>query len=189
MKQKSKPKSELEESSRNAIAADRQHRYDEILRYMHVKNAAHQEHSDTAAHTPHFSSSGRTVTLFAHRFSIPALGLQTASLRGYSFPGGFTTVIILLVMVWIAMFTIGLVELVNYLRSRQGQAAVGDSNCDLEEQSVELDELAKIPLRVVVAFSDEAQPGFPLEDHEYLDATTDYPCSDSESDEDDYRIF
>lgn len=189
MKQKSKPKSELEESSRNAIAADRQHRYDEILRYMHVKNAAHQEHSDAAPKSSAFSSSGHTITLFTHRFSIPTLKSQMAGLRGYPIPGVFTTVVILLVVVWIAVFTIGIVELCNYVWSRQSLAATRDPICDDEGPSVELDELTKIPFSVVMFSSEEATPGSPSGEFGSLDVTSEFSNTDSESDEDDYRML
>ncbi|KAJ5361272.1 hypothetical protein N7541_002116 [Penicillium brevicompactum] len=188
MKQKPKPKSELEESSRNAIAADRQHRYDEILRYMHIKNAAHQEHSDAAPKSSAFSSSGHTITLFTHRFSVPRLKLQMAGLRGYPIPGVFTTVVTLLVVVWIAIFTIGLVELCNYVWSRQSLAATRDPTCDDEGPSVELDELTKIPFSVVM-ISEEAQPGSPSSELGSLDVTSEFSSTDSDPEEDDYRML
>jgi hypothetical protein len=189
MKEKSEHKPELEESTINAIAADKQNRYNEILRYMHAKNAASHENSEkTPAYISLSSSSGRSVSVFSYRFWIPTLGLKTARFPQHSLP--VTTVIILLLMVWIAIFIIGVVELCNYVWSRWVQNAVGSGNGE-EEQNVELDELMKMPLRVV-AIPSEATHVRSLIEHEYefLNSVSSETESDSEgSDEDDYRIF
>ncbi|CAG8286280.1 unnamed protein product [Penicillium salamii] len=185
MKIKSGPYSELEGISTNAIASDRQNRYNEFLRNMHIKNAIHQEHGDTTPMAFSASSSGHTVSFFAYRISIPTLRFNSSSLAGYPFPGVVTTVIILLVLVWIAIITIGLVELGNYIWIRRRQTHIGDARGD-EEQSVELGELTKVPISVVAILSDRnlvANESEPMH-HESGDSDV-----DSESDDDDYRIF
>jgi hypothetical protein len=192
MKQKSEHISELEEITLNAIAADRQNRYNEILRHMHTKNTLNREPCErTPTFFSLFSSSGYSVSFFAYRFSIPTLRLKTAGFSQFPLPGVFTTVIILLVMVWIALFTIGLVELGNYLWSRRGQTVVGNGNGNDEDQNFELDELMKMPLRVVAIPGDETRVNSLIQpEYEFLDAlSSDSDSESSTSDEDDYRIF
>ncbi|CAG7991224.1 unnamed protein product [Penicillium salamii] len=179
------PKTELEGISTNAIASDRQNRYNEFLRNMHIKNAIHQEHGETTSMAFSASSSGHTVSFFAYRISIPTLRFNFSSLAGYPFPGVVTTVIILLVLVWIAIITIGLVELGNYIWIRRRQADIGDARGD-EEQSVELDELTKIPISVVAIPSDRSLVANESEPVHHRPGDSDV---DSESDDDDYRIF
>ena len=192
MRDKSEHKSELEESTINAIAADRQNRYNEILRYMHTKTVLNHESSPkTPASFSLASSSGHSISFFSHRFSIPTLRLKTTGFSQYPLPGVFTTVIILLVMVWIAIFTIGLIELGNYLWSRRHQAVVGNGSGDDEEHNVDLDELMKMPLRVVAVPADEAQLTSLIEhEYEFLEVvSSDSSLGSEESDEDEYRIF
>jgi hypothetical protein len=191
MKDKSEHNSELEMSTINAIAADRQNRYNEILRYMHTKNAlSHESSQKRPAFFSLSCSSGHSVSFFTYRFSIPTLRLKTAGFCQYPLPGVLTTVIILLVMVWIAIFTIGLVELCNFIWSRRCQTVVGNENRD-EEQIVELDELLKMPMGVVPIPADESRV-LSLIQHEYEFlgfASSDSDSESSGSDEDDYRIF
>lgn len=116
------------------------------------------------------------------------------TLPQYSLPGVFTTVIILLVMVWIAIFTIGLLELGSYLwrRRREGLARVGAQRLHSQDPDVGLDETMKVPLRIVIAPSESTRPQFVREHgYEFLESVpSDYDSdSGSESDEDDYRIF
>lgn len=179
-------KSELEESTKNAIAADQKRRYEEALRQIDIKNALNKKHSESMlASSP--VSSGLTISLFSYRFSIPfpALRLQKAGLLGHPLSRNFATVIILLVLVWIAMFMIGLFELVNYLWSRPAQAVAHNIDGD-EEQGVELGELAKMPSSVVDVPTEKAMAIFPT-----LAVAPSNLESDSESDKNghDYRIF
>ncbi|CAG7994708.1 unnamed protein product [Penicillium olsonii] len=182
VKAKSGLKSKLEEISNDAIAADRQHRYDEFLRNMHIKNAIHQKHSDNLPGV--FSvSSGQIVSFFTYRIPIPTLRFNTSSLTGYPFPGVFTTVIVLLAMVWIAMITIGLVELGNHMWMRRRRTV--DAQCS-KEHNVELDKLAKVPITVVAIPTDRVliTKNYQLTEHALEDSD-----ENSDSDEDDYRIF
>lgn len=141
--------SELEESTKKAIAADQKHRYEEALRQIDIKNALSYKHGETMlASSPR--SSGLTISAFSYRFSIPfpTLRLQEAGLLGHPLSQNFATVIILIVLVWIAMFLIGLFELGNYLWSRPAQTVVENIDGN-EEQDVELGELAKMPSSIV----------------------------------------
>ncbi|KAJ5433982.1 hypothetical protein N7491_004577 [Penicillium cf. griseofulvum] len=88
-------------------------------------------------------------------------------------------------MVWVAIFTIGLLELGNYLWRRRGQTLVmeGDRVPDSEERNVDLDETVKVPLRIIIAPSAGTRR-VSVGEHGNSESN-----SGSESDEDDYRIF
>ncbi|KAJ5826761.1 hypothetical protein N7447_003524 [Penicillium robsamsonii] len=182
------------DESIDALAAQRQDHYRDILQYLHTKATLNKEHKHTTSAYSSHSLLGYSSSFFTYRFSLPTLRSKTLTFSHYPLPGVFPTVIILLVMVWVSIFTIGLLELGNYLWRRRGQASVGESDrvLESEECNVHVDETMKIPLRIIVA---------PLEstrlrsvgEHEYEFLETiysDYESdSGSESDEDEYRMF
>jgi hypothetical protein len=96
-------------------------------------------------------------------------------------------VIILLAMVWIAIFTIGLVELGNYLWARRREVQVDDEEVEHGEGSVRLDDLKPVPFTVVFP-SERLRSSSEIEhDDEYL--VSDFSDSDlsSASDSDEGR--
>lgn len=113
-----------------------------------------------SASTPRYSS-GHYISFLSYRVSIPLLKLFPASFPAYPLPGIFTTVVVLLALVWVAILTIGLVEFGNYLwnsRDEVGEAGqntvqdgFGDDN--EEHELAERGELSKLPLHSV---------GFPM---------------------------
>ncbi|KAJ5421043.1 hypothetical protein N7465_003562 [Penicillium sp. CMV-2018d] len=181
-----------DESPIHSPAAQRQGHYNDILQYLHTKNALNNEHKHTTPFS--HSSSGHSTSSFTYRLSFTTLRSKAMTFSQYPLPESFTTVIILLVMVWIAMFTIGLLELGNYLwrRGREALAREGAQRLHSPDPDVGLDETMKVPLRIVIAPSENTRPRS-VEGHgyEFLESVaSDYDSdSGSESDEDDYRIF
>ncbi|KAJ5985961.1 hypothetical protein N7499_007746 [Penicillium canescens] len=144
-------KQEQKSTSINSIFEQRQNHYSELLSYLHAKNALNKDpNHSTPASFSLASSAGHSVSFFSYRFSLPTLGSSTATLPRYPLPGIFTMVIILLAMVWIAIFTIGLVELGSYLWARRREAQVDDEEVEHgEEESVRLEDLKSVPFTVV----------------------------------------
>ncbi|KAJ5382389.1 hypothetical protein N7517_000300 [Penicillium concentricum] len=185
---------ENKESSIDALAPQRHGDYSDILQYLHTKNTLNNDHKHTTLASSSYSSLGYSSSFFTYRFSLPTLRSKTLTLWHYPLPGVFPTVIILLVMVWVSIFTIGLLELGNYLWRRRGQALVRESDqvMDSEERNEDADETMKIPLRIVIAPSESTRPHSVGEhEYEFLESVySDYESdSGSESDEDDYRMF
>ncbi|KAJ5516468.1 hypothetical protein N7527_008028 [Penicillium freii] len=185
---------EDKESPINSPAAQRQGHYNGILQYLHTKNALNNEHKHTTPAPFSHSSSGHSTSSFAYCFSFTTLRSKAMTFLQYPLPEVFTTMIILLVMVWIAMFTIGLLELGNYLwrRRREALAREGAQRLHSQDPDVGLDERMKVPLRIVIAPSENNPPrSVGGHGYEFLESVaSDYDSdSGSESDEDDYRIF
>ncbi|KAJ5789897.1 uncharacterized protein N7518_006908 [Penicillium psychrosexuale] len=163
-----------------------------ILKYLRTKNALNNEHEHTSP--PSFSSSSGSS-----RFTFTTL---RSNFPQYPLPGVSTTVITLLVLVWIVMFIIGLLELANYLWRRREQALVRESVHSLhdEEEDVGFNETTKMPLRIVIT-PPRSNGLCSVGEYEYeflesvsSDYESDYESdsgsdSGSESDEFDYRIF
>lgn len=96
-------------------------------------------------------ASGHSISFFSYRIPLPFLKFAPANFPQYPLPGIFTTVMVLLAMVWIAIFMIGLVELGNYLwKRRAARQAEREGNMS-EGLSEESEELIKVPMRVMVA--------------------------------------
>ncbi|KAJ5940872.1 hypothetical protein N7516_001040 [Penicillium verrucosum] len=185
---------EDKESPINSPAGQRQGHYNDILQYLHTKPTLNNEHEHTTpAPFSRFSSSHLTSSS-AYRFAFTALRSKAMRFPQSPLPEVFTTVIILLVMVWIALFTIGLLELGNYVwrRSREASARNSAQRLHSQDPDVGLDETMKVPLRIVIGPSENTRPRSVGEHgYEFLESVaSDYDSdSDSESDEDDYRIF
>ncbi|KAJ5950433.1 uncharacterized protein N7479_008846 [Penicillium vulpinum] len=186
--------SEDQESSVKPLATQKQSHYSKIIHYMHTKNALKNEHKHTTPASSSHPSSNHSISFFAYRFSFKPFRSKVMTFPQDPLPGVFTTVIILLVMVWVAIFTIGLLELGNYLWKRRAEAFARESDQvpDSEERDVGLDETMKVPLRIIIAPSERSRPRFVGEyGYEFLESiySGDESDSGSESDEDDYRLF
>ncbi|KAJ5771379.1 uncharacterized protein N7511_003430 [Penicillium nucicola] len=147
-------KDKQEHKSKYMSAAEqRQNHYSELLSYLHAKNALNKDpNHSTPASFSLASSAGHSVSFFSYRLSWPALGSSTTNMPRYPLPGIFTTVIVLLAMVWIAIFTIGLVELANFVWERRKEAEEAQEEEDYEhgeEGSVRLNSLKSVPFTVV----------------------------------------
>ncbi|KAJ5493813.1 hypothetical protein N7463_009900 [Penicillium fimorum] len=182
------------DESINTLAAQKQDHYGDILQYLYTKTTLNNEHKHT---TPAYSSHsllGYSSSFFTYRFSLPTLRSKTLTFSHYPLPGIFPTVIILLIMVWVSILTIGLLELGNYLWRRRGQALARESDrvLDSEESNVHVDETMKIPLGIIVApLETTLSRSVGEHEYEFLESIySDYESdSGSESDEDEYRMF
>jgi hypothetical protein len=132
-------------------------------------------------------SPGHYISFFSYRISFPFLKYAPKCLPRFPLPGIFTTVVLLLALVWIAILTIALVELGNYLwkKRRDTRLATESDNivCDSVLSGCE-DE--KVPLRVMAVPGREGMEGCAAS------LMNDYNSdsgSDSEPDAEDYRIF
>jgi hypothetical protein len=184
---------EVKESSIDTLDAQGQAHYNEILQYPHAKGADDEHKYSAPAFFSHTSSSGWT-SFFAYRFPFPTVRSKVVAFPQYPLPRVFTTVIVLLVMVWVAIFTIGLLELGNYLWRRRAEALGREDVQGLhsEEEDVGFDETMKVPLTIVIAPSENTRsPSVEEPGYGFLESvSSDYESdSGSESDEDDYRIF
>ncbi|KAJ5798810.1 uncharacterized protein N7503_006315 [Penicillium pulvis] len=94
--------------------------YGEVLGHNKAKTGATGSHGQE----PESSSSslglpsGDYISFFSYRISFPFLKFAPVSFAPFPLPGLFTTIMVLLALVWIAILTIGLVEVGNYLWSR-----------------------------------------------------------------------
>ncbi|KGO72678.1 hypothetical protein PITC_056640 [Penicillium italicum] len=185
--------SESSKSPISALAVQRQGHYNKIPQYLQTKIALDNEyiHATTPESCSH-SSLGHSPSFFAYYFSFTTSGPKVMTFPQYPLPGVFTTVIILLVMVWITIFTIGLLELGNYLWRRKGEALDIEVAQGLHSQDgdVDLDETMKVPLGIVIASSESTRSRSVGEyGYEFLESVSSDYDSGSESDDDDYRIF
>ncbi|KAJ5301305.1 hypothetical protein PENANT_c023G00099 [Penicillium antarcticum] len=172
-------------------AEQRQNHYSELLSYLHAKNALNKDpgHSTPASFSL-ASSAGHSVSFFSYRLSWPTLGSSTSTMPRYPLPGIFTTVIILLAMVWIAIFTIGLVELGNYFWARRREAQGDEEEVEHgEEESVRLDSLKSVPFTVIFP-SNRIRSNSEREEDEYQVAVfTDADLNSGSSSDEDHQLI
>ncbi|KAJ5561695.1 hypothetical protein N7461_000456 [Penicillium sp. DV-2018c] len=156
--------SEEKEESSNAI-----HAVDIQRQYLHTKHALDTKHKG-----PTYASS----------LSFSSLGLNDVPSPRHRFSDVSTTVIILLVVVWIGILGVGIAELGSYLWRWRVQMSIDERDAvgHIEERDVGLDEDMKIPLEVVAAPSEYSWLAVTGHGYEVLNAVP----SDSglESDED-----
>lgn len=130
------------------------------------------------------------ISFFSYRISFPFLKFAPKCLPRLPLPGILTTVALLLALIWVAILTIALVELGNYLwKKRQTARLAAESDNIVNERMSTTCEDSKIPLSVVAHGSWSEQTESYL-DRESLDIDSNSDSgSDSEPDVDDYRIF
>ncbi|CAG7978061.1 unnamed protein product [Penicillium nalgiovense] len=186
--------SEDKESSIDTLDAQRKGHY-EILQYPHTEGAINNGHQYTPpAFFSHASSSSGWASFFAYRYPFPTMRSEAVAFPQYPLPRVYMTVIVLLLMVWVAIFTIGLLELGNYLWKRRAEALGREDVQGLhsEEGDASFDETMKVPLAIVIAPSENTRSRSVGEyGNGFLESvSSDYESdSGSGSDEDDYRIF
>ncbi|KAJ5728838.1 uncharacterized protein N7483_003346 [Penicillium malachiteum] len=95
-------------------------------------------------------STSHDLSFFSYRISFPFFKLAPMSLPQLPLPGIFTTVMILLALVWIAILAIGLVEVANYLWRRRRIAHVAADTDRLLNENSSSTELVKEPFQVLV---------------------------------------
>lgn len=141
--------------------------------------------------TPRYSS-GHYISFLSYRVSIPLMKFFPAYLPAFPLPGIFTTVVVLLALVWIAILTIGLVEFGNYLWNGRDemdetrQRTFEDESEDVNEEYElsEHGEMSKLPLHPV-RFKMPVDQGLDDESSLLLSSSD----SESESGTDNFRII
>lgn len=129
------------------------------------------------------------ISFLSYRISFPFLKFAPECLPRFPLPGIFTTVVLLLALVWIAILTIALVELGNYMWQRRRAARLAT-----ESDNVVSDDLSgtckngKIQLDMLAGCGSERTEGYVDNTSLMSDFNSD-SGSDSEPDVDDYRIF
>ncbi|KAJ5291239.1 hypothetical protein N7478_000490 [Penicillium angulare] len=119
-----------------------------------VLKVEENEYSSSVSLQP--SSERRIYLLSSTRFSVPFLNFAHLSFPRFPLPGVFTMVMMLLIFVWIAILTVGLVEVGDYLWNRRGAAQLeieSDNNClenHDEDSGNRPTELVKEPFQIVV---------------------------------------
>lgn len=117
-------------------------------------DAVHRHESEFHTTSTLKLSSGHYISFFSYRVSLPFFKFAPVSFPSFPLPGIFTTVIVLLAMVWIAILTIGLVEFGNYLwngseatgqREIEGESGSGDQDYELAQPG----EILKEPMQMV----------------------------------------
>lgn len=132
------------------------------------------------------------ISFFSYRISFPFLKFAPKCLPRLPLPGILTTVALLLALIWVAILTIALVELGNYMwKKRQAARLAAESDNIVSERMSTTCKDSKIPLSVVAhqhgSGSEETESYL---DMESLDSDFNSDSgSDSEPDVDDYRIF
>ncbi|KAJ5917389.1 hypothetical protein N7466_010943 [Penicillium verhagenii] len=98
-------------------------------------------------------SSGNYISFLSYRISFPFLKSAPVYFPQFPLPGIFTTIMLLLALVWIAILTIGLVEVGTYLWNRGQIAQLAGESDEMARDNSEsrVDELIKAPLQVLVS--------------------------------------
>ncbi|KAJ5161670.1 hypothetical protein N7492_007062 [Penicillium capsulatum] len=141
-----------------------------------------------ASKSPTSATSSHSISFFSYRISFPFLKFVPAPFPQLPLPGIFTTVMVLLALVWIAIVTIGLVELGNYVWQRRTTARVAaETDQGMQENApVGAGLLVKFPLDGMCTEMSGSR-GATCSDVEWmLSSGSD---SDSEPDVDDYRFL
>jgi hypothetical protein len=130
--------------------ADNENHYGEPMGHPQAYGGKQTTHTATFSSATLKLASGHSISFFSYRISLPFLKFAPANFPQYPLPGIFTTVMVLLAMVWIAIFMIGLVELGNYLWKRRAATQAERDEGVSEGTFDEPEELVKMPMQVLV---------------------------------------
>ncbi|KAJ5553829.1 hypothetical protein N7513_003788 [Penicillium frequentans] len=129
--------------------------YGEVLGHNKAKTSAtgyHEQESKSSSSSLGLPS-GDYISFFSYRISFPFLKFAPVSSAPFPLPGLFTTIMVLLALVWIAILTIGLVEVGNYLWSRGQASPLAGGNDEVESRDDSAGrsvELVKEPFQILV---------------------------------------
>lgn len=163
---------------------DNKNHYGEVMNHPQPYGVKQTSHTTTFSSATLKLASGHSISFFSYRISLPFLNFAPANFPQYPLPGIFTTVMVLLAMVWIAIFMIGLVELGNYLWKRRAARQAERDEYLSEASFDESEELIKVPMRVMVIPRPDANHD---EEATLLSSGTESD-SGSDSERDDYRF-
>lgn len=160
---------------------------------QHDDTSSYHDYYDSEFYTTSLGfSSGHYISFLSYRVSLPFLKFAPVSFASFPLPGIFTTVIVLLAMVWIAILTIGLVEFGNYLWNgteqgrESGQYGVRDGSESGNEdyELAEEGQMSKLPSMITIGTAFDTTEGLDEEVSGSLISSE----SDSESEIGDYRL-
>lgn len=174
-----------------STAAHKMNHYGEVLGHPQAQTYGVHRHEASSFSTASLKlASGHSISFFSYRISLPFLKFAPGSFPQSQLPGIFTTVMVLLAMVWIAIIMIGLVEFGNYLWKRRRAARLAlESDVDVHEGLAGgAVELTKMPMRVVVAPGRGTDGEGSQDEEATLLSSGSESDSGSESSVDDYRF-
>lgn len=129
------------------------------------------------------------ISFLSYRISFPFLKFAPKCLPRFPLPGIFTTVVLLLALVWIAIFTIALVELGNYMWQKRRAARCATESDNIVNGSLsEICENGKIPFDMLAVSGPERTEGCDDNASSISDFNSE-SGTDSEPAVEDYRIF
>ena len=133
-------------------------KYGQMLGHTQAQyDAVHRQESEFHTTSILKLSSSHYISFFSYRVSLPFFKFAPVSFPSFPLPGIFTTVIVLLAMVWIAILAIGLVEFGNYLwNGSEATEATGQHEIEGESGSGDQDyglaqpgDISKEPMQMV----------------------------------------
>jgi hypothetical protein len=129
------------------------------------------------------------ISFFSYQISFPFLKYAPKCLPRFPLPGTFTTVVLLLSLVWIAILTIALVELGNYMwKKRRGARVAMESDSLVSGSMSSRREDGKIALAVIPVAGSEGTGGC-VDNASLMNDYNSDSGSDSEPEVDDYRVL
>ncbi|KAJ6120776.1 hypothetical protein N7523_005056 [Penicillium sp. IBT 18751x] len=165
-------------------SADNEDHYGEVMKHSQSSSGKQTSHTTKFSSATLKLASGHSISFFSYRISLPFLKFAPANFPQYQLPGIFTTVMVLLAMVWIAIFMIALVELGNYLWKRRATRQADRDEFLSEASFDESEELIKVPMNVMVI----PRPDLDHEEEATLLSSRSDSDSGSDSERDDYRF-
>ncbi|KAJ6109174.1 hypothetical protein N7486_001408 [Penicillium sp. IBT 16267x] len=134
--------------------ATRTKHFGEVLGHTKAKTGVtgfHRQGNDSSSPSLGLSS-GNYISFVSYRISFPFLRFVPLSFPQFPLPDIFTTIMILLALVWIAILTVGLVEVGNFLWDRGRAAHLADESNEVESDDAagRSVELVKEPFQVLI---------------------------------------
>lgn len=135
----------------NRIAPQRLHHYGEIFNSQEKDDGVLKPGAGSyTSSTLQISPTTHYISFFSYRISFPFLKYAPKCLPWLPLPGILTTVALLLALIWVAILTIALVELGNYMwKKRQAARLVMESDNIVSERMPNAYNEGKIPLSLV----------------------------------------
>lgn len=174
-----------------STAVHKMNHYGEVLGHPQAQtNDVHRHGSSSFSTASLKLASGHSISFFSYRISLPFLKFAPGAFPQSQLPGIFTTVMVLLAMVWIAIIMVALVEFGNYVWKRRRAARLAlEYDVDVHEGLADgAVELTKMPMRALVAPGRGTDGEGSQDEEATLLSSGSESDSGSESSVDDYRF-
>lgn len=171
------------------VVPQRLHHYGEVFSNQEDEIETHLDPETESYVTSTLQiSPTHSISFLSYRISFPFLKFAPKCPPRLPLPGIFTTVVLLLSLVWIAIFTIAMVELGNYLWKKRRAARLAMEGDGLLRDGVSSSgEHGKIPLGALTVPGQKAESC--VDSVSLMSDSNSDSGSDSEPEVDDYRIF